>query len=581
MVEFTPAYWRYDELTQILYEFAEKYPSLVRLVSIGQSLQGRHIWALEITDYATGVPASKPAIYVDGNVHGSEPTGCAVATYTAYKCLTGYGQDPTITELLQKRALYIVPRVNPDGTEDYLSLPERHFGGVLTHTMRPYPVDEEGAVLFPEDVDGDGLVLQMRVPDPLGEWRASDHDARILLRRRPGQTEGTFYRLYPEGMVRNYDGMPFDTRVGKFRLNLNRNFPSHWVPEWVQPMSGPYPLSEPESRAVVEYTLARPNITVANSYHTHSGVILRPLATQEDGKFHPEDLRWYTELGRVGEEATGYPCVSTYTGFTPTKATHQPRQGTWLDWAYEMVGILAFSTELWDPDTQAGNRRSLFQPLTEEEELRAIRWSDRTLEGQGFVPWKQFDHPQFGPVEIGGWKKEWTGRNPPHQFLEDECRRSHEFAIKMLASTALLTLRDPVVNPLGDGLYEVSAVLINAGFLPTYGTTIGKRSGIGAPPRITLETEGDLEVLAGPAGPVSALVRSQSLDQGVRRIQQPLGHLEGYGAQRDGFWYAAPPTREQAIRWVVRNSGGQVAAVRLVATCPRGGEASCTLQLEG
>lgn len=582
-MRFSPSYWRYEELTRVLYEFAETYPNLVRLVSIGQSLQGRHIWALEITDYATGVPATKPAMYMDGNVHGSEPTGCAVALYTAWQCVTGYGQDPLITDLLRQRALYILPRVNPDGTEDYLSLPERHFGGVLTHTMRPYPVDEEGAVLYPEDLDGDGLILQMRVPHPLGEWRSSAHDPRVMLRRRPGDTEGTFYRLYPEGTVRNYDGAPFETRLGKHKLNLNRNFPAHWVPEWVQPMSGPYPLSEPESRAVVEYILARPNITVAQSYHTHSGLILRPLATRDDGGFAPEDLRWYQELGRMGEEATGYPCVSTYEGFTPEKLLRQPRQGTFLDWAYEQVGILAFSTELWDPDAQAGNRRSLFQELSEEEELRAVQWSDEALRGEGFVEWRSFDHPQFGPVEIGGWKREWTGRNPPLAFLEGECHKNHQHTLRLLASTGLLTIQDPVVNPLGDGLYEISATVVNGGYLPTYGSQVGRRSGIGSAPEIILEAGADLDVLAGPAGPVSGQVKSRSLDPatGLRRISQPIEHLQGYGSQRAGYFYSPPPVRERAIRWLVRNHGETAATVRLTASCPRAGQASCTLRLEG
>lgn len=578
------AYWRYDELTQILHEMAERYPHLARLVSIGQSLQGREIWALEITDFATGAPESKPAMYVDGNIHGSEPTGCAVAMYTCWQCLTGYGQDDAITQLLKERALYVVPRVNPDGTEDYLTLPERHFGGVLTHTMRPYPVDEEGAALYPEDVDGDGLVMQMRVPDPLGEWKASAHDDRLLLRRRPGDTEGPFYRLYPEGTIRNYDGSPFETRVGKFRLNLNRNFPAHWVPEWKQPMSGPYPLSEPESRAVVEYILARPNITVAQSYHTHSGLILRPLATRGDEGFPPEDLRWFQELGQIGEEVTGYPCVSTYTGFTPDKLLRAPRQGTFLDWAYEQVGILAFSTELWDPDGQAGNPCSLFMEQTEEQQLKALTWNDETLQGEGFVPWRTFEHPQLGTVEIGGWKREWTGRNAPLAFLEEECRKNHEHTVKLLASTAMLAIRNAQVTPLGDGLFEVSALVANAGFLPTYGSLVGKNSGIGAAPTVALEAEGALEILAGPAGPVSDLVKGQSLDAatGIRRVRQPISHLQGYGSQRAGYFYSAPPAREQAVRWLVRvpESVGGAPTVLLIASCPRAGEATCELRLE-
>lgn len=560
-MDLKPGYWRYDELTGILEQLAASYPRLVRLGSIGRSRQGREIWYLTVTDHEAGRPEDKPALYIDGNFHGSEPTGCAVAVYTAWLCARNFNDDARIARLLRERTLYIVPRVNPDGAEDYLSLPERHFGGVLTHTMRPYPVDEEGAVLFPEDVDGDGLILQMRVPDPLGEWRVSSRDPRVMLRRRPGD-EGPFYRLYPEGMIRNYDGTLFDVRLGNYRLNLNRNFPAHFVPEWEQPMSGPYPLSEPESRAVAEFVIDHPNIVIAQSYHTHSGVILRPLATEDDGRMEPEDLNWYRELGRIGEEITGYPCVSTYTGFTPEPRHKAPRRGTFLDWAYEHYGILAFSTELWDPDHQAGNARSLFLELTEEEELRALRWNDEELGGEGFVAWRAFDHPQLGPVEIGGWKKEWTGRNPPLSLLAEECRKNAEHALSLAESTPRLEVRRVDVVDRGGDIYEIVAVVANAGYLPTYGTVIGRRSGLAGQVTGRLEPGAGVEVLTEPA---------------VQRV----GHLMGYGSQKAGFFYAPPPRREAVLRWLVRRrpQGEAGAWLRLSVSAPRAGRVEQRIDL--
>lgn len=65
-------YYRYEALTRLLHAFAEECPQLVRITSIGKSYEGRDIWLLTITNFATGAAAEKPALWVDGNIHASE-----------------------------------------------------------------------------------------------------------------------------------------------------------------------------------------------------------------------------------------------------------------------------------------------------------------------------------------------------------------------------------------------------------------------------------------------------------------------------------------------------------------------------
>ena len=38
----------------------------------------------------------------------------------------------------------------------------------------------------------------------------------------------------------------------------------------------------------------------------------------------------------------------------------------------------------------------------EEVEVAALKWNDEVLGGEGFVDWRPCEHPQLGPVEIGG-----------------------------------------------------------------------------------------------------------------------------------------------------------------------------------
>src|SRR5207244_4461751 len=124
----------------------------------------------------------------------------------------------------------------------------------------PYPYDEEPIEgLAQEDVDGDGRILQMRIPDPNGPWKRATEDPRLLVRRDPTEVGGQYYRLLPEGRLENYDGVLITIQPRKERLDLNRNFPAEWRAEFEQPGAGPYPTSEPEVRNLVHFIANHPN----------------------------------------------------------------------------------------------------------------------------------------------------------------------------------------------------------------------------------------------------------------------------------------------------------------------------------
>ena len=76
-------FYRYDDLTAILRGYVAAYPNFAALDSIGQSHEGREIWCLTLTNGATGAHDTKPAQYIDGNMHAGEVTGSAAALYSA------------------------------------------------------------------------------------------------------------------------------------------------------------------------------------------------------------------------------------------------------------------------------------------------------------------------------------------------------------------------------------------------------------------------------------------------------------------------------------------------------------------
>ncbi|MFL7809409.1 MAG: M14 family metallopeptidase, partial [Anaerolineae bacterium] len=210
-------YYRYDDLTRILKGFAEEFPHLVRLESIGQSYEGREVWLATVTCFETGQDVDKPAMWVDGNIHASEVSPSTACLYLIHRLVTGYGQDADVTRCLDTRAFYVCPRVNPDGAEWALADEPR----IIRSSTRPYPYDEEPiGGLIRQDMDGDGRMLSMRVPDPNGAWKVCPEEPRLMVRRDPAETGGTYYRLLPEGRIEDYDGVTIQIQPRKERLDL-------------------------------------------------------------------------------------------------------------------------------------------------------------------------------------------------------------------------------------------------------------------------------------------------------------------------------------------------------------------------
>ena len=142
--------------------------------------------------------------------------------------------------------------MSPDGAEAVLA---------NGRYVRSVPRDERPARAHAywrcDDVDGDGLALTMRVRDPGGEMVESPEFPGLLLPRTIDDPP-PYYKVYPEGVIENFDGsnVPTPHFLSDNQTDLNRNFPFFWAPDSKQEGAGAFPLSEVESRAVVEFAIA-------------------------------------------------------------------------------------------------------------------------------------------------------------------------------------------------------------------------------------------------------------------------------------------------------------------------------------
>jgi murein tripeptide amidase MpaA len=553
-------FYRYADLTRIVRAFADEYPQFVRVESIGTSFEGRDIWVATVTNFASGDAQEKPALWADGNIHASEVSPSSACLYLINKLVTEYGKNSDITRALDTRAFYICPRFNPDGAELALADKPR----IIRSSTRPYPYDEEPiGGLVQEDIDGDGRMLMMRIADPNGAWKISPDDSRLLIRRDPAETGGTYYRVLPEGRLEEYDGVTIKVQPKKERLDLNRNFPFEWRQENEQNGAGPYPTSEPEVRAVVHFIANHPNITGAIAFHTYSGVILRPYGTKNDDAMPAEDLWTYQKIGKQGSEITGYPTASVYHEFR-----YHPKEyitGVFDDWLYDHFGIFAWTVEIWSPQRQAGIKEykytDWFREHPREDDLAMLKWSDEKLGGKGYISWYPFDHPQLGKVELGGWNALYAFRNPPPEFLEKEIAPFADWCVWHLLISPKLELFDVEAKPLGANAYRVRMVVHNTGWLPTY---ITKKAN-------------EKKVVRGIVCEIE-LPEGATLETGKPR--EELGQLEGraYKSVAPVGWAVADPTDDRAkVEWVVRAPNG--GAVKLIARHERAGTVRAEVKL--
>jgi murein tripeptide amidase MpaA len=552
-------FYPYDELTETLHAWAEEAPNLCAVESIGTSYEGRDIWLVTVTNTETGDPLDKPGLLVEANIHSMEWTGSAAALHLIHRLLSEHGSDERVTRALDTRVFYVIPRLNPDGAER--GLQERRF---IRSSVRPYPREQQDDGLRVQDVDGDGRVLDMRVEDPNGAWKAHPETPKLLVRREPvdGPEDGPFYRLLPEGRIENYDGVTIKIPPPLEGLDLNRNFPADWAPEAEQRGAGPYPGSEPEIRAELQAVTDRPNITGYIAYHTFSGVHLRPYAGHPDDDLPTDDLRAFKLIGEEATARTGYPSVSVFHEFK-----YHPKEsikGGGHDWMYDHLGVFAWTTEFWSPQRESGLTEYHYTDWIREhpieDDVALLRWFSEHYPG-AYVDWYEFDHPELGKVELGGWDIVNYWFNIPFDRLEQELAPHSDWALFHLLISPLLEVRSLDVERLGEEAFLVRLVLQNSGWLPTQVTEKAVERAAVRAIEVELDLPDEAKVVGG-------------------EVKTEVGQLQGRVHKRSTTWWGNDDSTSDLakLEWVIEAPSGT--EIGLTAKHPRAGTVRRRLELQ-
>lgn len=547
------------ELYSDLERLEKVFPKFLKLQSIGKSYEGRDIMLMTINNPDTGPELNKAAMYIEANVHGNEIQGGEVCLYTIWYLMENYGRIDNVTKLVNERVFYIVPTVNPDGRQYFLESP----GG--SARSGHVPVDDDNDGLYdedgPNDLNGNGVIEQIRKHVPgKGTHRLSRLDARIMEAVPFGET-GDYILLGSEGIDDDGDGRVNEDGPGSY--DPNRNWGSDWQPEYVQSGAMHYPFELPEARAVNNFLVAHPNTAGVQSYHNSGGMILRGPGAESTGEYPAGDVRFYDEIGKQGERIIPfYRYLVIWSGLYTV-------HGGFIDWTNDGLGIISFSNELWSGEqyfTSQALKDQQKEPSSPIAQNVSRYFFDDYLEfGDQFLEWKEFDHPQYGKVELGGTWRKTQGRVPPRFMNEELCHRNMAFTLYQADQMPMVKLGETTLEKVGGDVYRIWVDITN----PKVASTImakAAQNNVVRPDLLALEGK-DVEVISASwidnkeTYKVRPSVTSFIDQKNLKRIIIRNGH---------------PGKTTRTLMYIVKGSGN----VTVTYDSVKGGKGSRTISLK-
>ncbi|MBL8857649.1 MAG: hypothetical protein JNL28_03970 [Planctomycetes bacterium] len=507
-----PRYHAADEVRALVQAWIDA--RLAEAITLPATRGGLAVPALQFGAEGPIALAERPAILLLGGFDGQSLTGSETVLAIT-------------SELLGKRAslpkgvtFIAVPWASPDALSDAF---EGRSNGGRDHL----PLDEDGDLAVdedpPDDVDKDGLVLDMIVEDPSGPY-ARAVDPRFLSPARSGDRPR--YRLVREGRDDDGDGRFNEDPIGGVALDVS--FPVGWSAETAESDSArparnaPLPLDDPLSRAIADLVLSRPTLAVLLFQGNH-GELARPGGIAATAESARADAAVFDELARMFAAATGRP-VQTARAVREVRGTD--RRGTALDWIHAVPGALALEIAAWGPEVERAsdardvgaaparfenpesNSKALSAPSVTAVDRAWARWLDNTRGGIGFVDWHPVDLSDGTRALVGGWEP-FSRLNAPAASLPAATAGMAAFVLKLAQGAPRLVIETLEEKRDGDVLtlrWRVS----NAGLLPTGISTLAQgrpdhapRTELSLPPGARL-LWGETSAVLGDLAPGSA-----------------------------------------------------------------------------
>jgi hypothetical protein len=464
-------YYTLEQVYEAAKALNKAYPEMTKLEEVGKSEEGRPIYALTVNNPKTGQALAKPAIYVDGNIHGNEIQGGEVCLYLLDYLLGNYGKNKEVTEILDKKVFYVVPVVNVDGRYHFFH--DANTPSSNRSLRIPVDDDRDGLVDedFPDDLDGDGNICMMRKKDPFGMYKTDPEDPRLMVRVKPGE-KGEWTILGMEGIDNDGDGLINEDSEGY--IDPNRQWGFDWAPEYVQSGAGEYPFQAVGLKALALWTQTKTNICIGWTFHNFGGMYLRGPSRKGLGEYPPQDVAVYDYIGKQAERITpGYRYLISWKDLYTT-------YGDSLEWLCQVCGAYGYCGEVFQSESETFKSQSekTVRPaeggeegpvgfmMGSESDRERLKYSDNLTQGELYKPWKPFKHLTYGDIEIGGWVKMSSRLSAPF-MLQDLVHRNAMAVLFSAKHVPDVSLDVTEVKKVGKDLYRVRTRLANDKAMPT------------------------------------------------------------------------------------------------------------------
>jgi hypothetical protein len=501
-------YSNFSMQTQRVNTLAKNYPQLVKLRSLVKTTGGKDIWQLTI---GSGDTEKKPGIVVVGGSEGNHILGTELAIGFAENLLAGSNTD-SIRQLLSRTTFYIFPNVSPDAMEQYFaSLKyERQGNATDTDDDRDGKMNEDGF----DDLDGNGKITWMRVESPVGEYKTNSDDSRALVKADASKGEKGKYIIYTEGTDNDKDDN--FNEDGEGGVWFNKNF-TYKHPSFTMG-SGEFPVSEKETRALLDYLFELSNVYSVVSFGRTNN-LSTPYAYNAAGATQNIVSGWLLPDVKVDSMVSDlYNKVINMKDAPKTNASG----GDFLSWAYYHYGRYSFSTPgWWVPKTKPDSTKGEKAFTTEDASSNYLRWARQQGITNTFSEWKPVQHLDFPgqKVEVGGIDP-FVLFTPPYKLVPDLVKKNTEFLVKLAGYQPEIDIVNIKTEKLGSNMTRVTIDIINKGALASH-SKLGERSYWVK--RINVKVNaGNNQVLSG------------------KKIQT-LTSLEGYGSQQ--------------LTWLIKGTG--------------------------
>ncbi len=261
-------YHSFAEVERQLQTWSQEHPQEVKLLTLGKSSGGRPLYVARIAAPGGADPDTRPAVFVGANLAGYHNAG----TEAALDLLQSLVSSPTAptAKLLASYTFYVAPALNPDAHDALFGkLRARRSGDdmKLDHDLDGLAGEDPA-----DDLNGDGVISRLRIPDPTGGWLADSTDPRVLVKADAMEQRTGAFRVVTEG--RDDDGDGEYNEDGSDGVWPDKNFP-HAFP-YSTPEAGPWSSYAPESKALMDFLLSHRNVAVAVVYGPANNLLAAP-----------------------------------------------------------------------------------------------------------------------------------------------------------------------------------------------------------------------------------------------------------------------------------------------------------------